>query len=111
MIFLLIYLASFLVVWRPLFRNELKSLAYRDCPPDWEQVILAAITATAMGLFAPFILIGWTLKVTIGQSNPATLARRVGGESREQKDKRLEREKKAREAYIRRLERELGVGE
>lgn len=78
---------------------------------DWMDVTGGLFIAVIVGLFFwPLAAAFAALRAAVGGKDADAFARRLGGESREQKMQRRERELWDREARIRALEREAGIG-
>lgn len=101
MIYIFIWSVGTLVTARAMFRNMVRR-QYGGL--GWDEVILAAVSSLSLCVFF------WPLALLrfIG-SDPETFARRVGGESKSEKIKRLESEKRDQVFEIQRLERETRV--
>jgi hypothetical protein len=97
--------AWFFLGWRPIFRSWVEDFS----PMTFGMLCAGVVTSIAMSWMGPFWLIGsmgiWN------RDGTDTLARVLAGESRMEKRKRRERELKAREARVARLERDLGIGQ
>lgn len=77
---------------------------------DWEDVVFGALIGTLLVLCCwPLVGLYFALRRSTG-NDASRAARLVFGESRAEKDQRLEREKIERERYIRELERQCGIG-
>lgn len=96
-----------LAVFRPLFRGLMC-----DHRNDWGDVSFGlVISAIVAGMGGPLVILFFALRRAVAPHDPDEFIRRIGGESSEQKSERLESERKDRERYIERLERELGIGD
>ena len=106
-----VYILGWLAFVRPTFRW------FRDDPTSGsvDTVDLGFITffSLVIPLFWPLIAVGLTFKFLVSgaERDPMVIARKMGGESKEQRANRLERERADRERYIAKLERELGIGQ
>jgi hypothetical protein len=105
----IIWFIGFLITFRPIFRWWVGLVSYDKV--DWADVCLSLILTSVGVFFWPIFVVGTILKNTVGNGDPDVFARRLGGESRTDKTKRLEKEKKERELYIDSLERKLEIGE
>ena len=107
LIFVIAWFACAALTFRPMFRSALPRLD----APDWGDVAAAAFTGGLVALVCGPIIVARTLFMgSVGRKmSAAQFARVIGGESKAQKEKRLANEAREREAYIKRLEREVGL--
>lgn len=103
MIFLWIFLIGYVLSFRPLFRFWMQQVPY----PNWGDVCLGIFLWMTTGIFWPILFVVACLNRTIGRCNPEEFARRVGGESREQKVERKRKELHSLQKRVEQLEREL----
>ena len=96
-----------LLCFRPLFRALIADVLEVRAP-TWVDVV-AHINGTIITVAVLAPLVALALIVT-RRTTPAGFIRRVGGESRDQKIRRLEDERTARDRHIHELERELRIG-
>lgn len=76
--------------------------------PDWSEVFMyLPLSALLSAMIWPLVWLLAAARATIGGGDPGTFARRVGGEPRGARIKRLEREARERELRIARMERDL----
>lgn len=108
MVFGIIFAVGYIIMWRPTFRYILDDIGIADDPGLLLMVILLA---SLFNVFWPAIMgyqaIVWVLAG--GNRDPAVIARKIAGESREQKIERLQIERQERERYIAKLEKEVGI--
>lgn len=101
---LLAYGIGYVATWRSLFRVMADDLGIDDAG----DLAMVLFTSAYFNIFWPAFLLWWIFRRAV--PDPKRFARAVGGETREQKTKRLEREREERERRIETLERELGIG-
>jgi hypothetical protein len=101
------YGIGYVCSWRRLLRWFIEEEPVEDAG-DFVLVLFVTTAITvlwppvALWLFAKWLLTG-------GSRDPAVIARKIAGESRNEKEKRLERERIEREQYITKLEQELEI--
>jgi hypothetical protein len=109
-----------IAMFRPVFRglvNErfglaASKLSKRWITPDWTEVVVSLCLAfTICAVFWPAAAAFFLLRPVCARHDPSLFARRLAGETAEQKLERMERERERREEHIGRLERELGIGQ
>jgi hypothetical protein len=97
-----------LVTTRFMFRFFIEDNCCSGYARDWEDVVGFLFCAVVMSVsFWPLIWLFMAARATIGRGDPATFARRVGGESRAARIARLECEARDRDRRIAEMEREL----
>lgn len=108
-IWLVPYVIGYAFSFRPLFRRMYSGGRYYTAGDLVFELILCALFNGGW----PVIVGWWGFEhvVSGGTRDAATIAKRIAGESRQEKLERLEQEKKDRERYIASLERELKIGE
>lgn len=107
-IILAVYLAGYLLAWRPCARFVTDESAMGRV--EWIDLLAGALFGSFLALLWPVLAVFHTLRRGFSDS-PEAARRALYGESRRAKVERLEREEEERKAYVARLERELGITE
>lgn len=95
------------MAFRPAFRSVLA--AEEDQTLDWADFWVFLLAATVMASVWPvYLLVRGAKRISKGR-DPQAAARIIGGESRQNKLRRLQRAEYEREAYIAQLESEVGI--
>lgn len=104
--------------WRLTFRvivEDGRGWDYREKRPaalGAEDIVFSAVFATLVfTVFGPCIVVHRAFQAATRTTDWDRAAALLGGESREQKQRRRERDLAEREARIREAERELGIGQ
>jgi hypothetical protein len=98
-----LYAIGWLVWWRRAVRHEVETRNYRI---DWDEVVFGV---PAIGLISLSWPVLWAAQAIRSRTTPERFVAAVAGESQAQKLKRLDAERREREAYIEQLEREVGI--
>lgn len=108
MIWLLaVYGIGYACFWRPMFRWFIEEEPVEGAG---DFVFTLFVTTLVAAFWLPVTLCLFTKwLLTGGSRDPNVIARKIGGESRSEKEKRLKRERAEREQYITKLERELEI--
>lgn len=110
MILLAIYIITYIISLRPIFRFFMADIGVPDTAGElFIDLLLTAIYALGAPCFIVWRGFEWALSG--GSRDPEVIARKLAGESRQEKVKRLELERAKREEYINSLERELEIGD
>lgn len=101
-----VYAIGYLVALRPIFRWAINDVRWGDQELDWGDVFEAGVMTIGACWGWPVIGVCLVIRRSV---DPDAFVRRVGGESKEAKARRLEKERRERERYIADLERQLGI--
>lgn len=104
------YALGALLTFRPLFRAMILDLCSDYNKVDVPHIVACTAFSTLIVAFVWWLVAPYLLLQRFVGGNAGSVARVIGGESRDMKVKRLEKEAREHERHINELERELEIG-